>query len=146
MSMRTIPTNQTNFDPEIRPSAEYTAAIYQLSTKYPANIGVRNTCKRGIPMSYWTCICISGVGIYDADVRAMPGIDEEAADRHARAFDPGVQRSVALELIHAAFPSQAALLQWLQAQAADQMHGSAVLLHRYTPLVHSPSPAAGAAA
>lgn len=131
MNMATFPINGTGFDPTIAPSRAWTRFALQETPEFPAQIRVHNTLKNGLLMSYWTCIAISEVGIYDVDVRDLPTVTPEQAQDHSAAIfiGPAAQRDAALALIAQAFPTQSAMLVWLESQ--DQQEGSAIKLHSW---------------
>lgn len=132
MSMPTTPTDNDNFDPDIAPSLEFTEC--RMKDEPPASvvrIRIRNTVKRGIPMSYWTCVDIPREGIYDVDVRALPGVTEAQAEEHAKAFEPDAQRKKAFMLLRTAFPLLTNLKAWLRAQA-NLENGPVILLANHT--------------
>lgn len=131
MTIPAFPINTTHFDPAIAPSMANTPAFFQETHDFPAQIRVHNTLKNSLLMSYWTCIAISHVGIYDMDVRDLPRVKPEQAEEHSKAIRTSAeaQRAIALQLIWQAFPNQAAMLAWLDEQ--DRTAGSAIKLHHW---------------
>lgn len=128
MSMPTIPTDSDNFDPDIAPSLEFTECRIKDAPPAPfARIRICNTVKRGIPMSYWTCVDIPHEGIYDVDVRALPGVTEAQAEEHAKAFEPDAQRKKAFTLLRNALPLLCDMKAWLRTQASLD-NGQVVML------------------
>ena len=140
MSMSTLLINRKDGDPDIAPSLDRSIAPFENTVAFPSPICVRNSVKRGIPMGYWTCIDIQDHGIYDVDVRHLPGKTEARVRTHAvNVSNPSKQREVALRMIADSFASQQDMRAWLDAQALTA-DGPVVLLHDWVPVPDTAAP------